>query len=91
MPTGWIGRYLDLYGSKDNPLQAVSLDTNLSKQIRSNTAPVCALDNLDGVRFEVPNVGMDVADPTDAGAQARGRPRRPTATRACSGPRTCGA
>ena len=25
---------------------------------------MCALDNLDGVRFEVPNVGMDVADPT---------------------------
>jgi uncharacterized protein (DUF1501 family) len=63
-PTGWVGRWLDNYGSADNPLQAVSLDTNLSKQIRSSKAPVCALDNLDGVRFEVPNVGMDIADPT---------------------------
>jgi uncharacterized protein (DUF1501 family) len=65
LPTGWIGRYLDLYGSKDNPLQAVSLDTNLSKQIRSAIAPVCALDSLSGVRFDVPNVAVDVADPTE--------------------------
>jgi uncharacterized protein (DUF1501 family) len=64
LPTGWVGRWLDTYGSADNPLQAISLDTNLSKQIRSSKAPVCALDNLDGVRFEVPNVGMDIADPT---------------------------
>ena len=49
---------------RPNPLQAISLDTSLSKQIRSSKAPVCALDGLDGVRFEVPNVGMDVADPT---------------------------
>jgi uncharacterized protein (DUF1501 family) len=78
LPTGWIGRYLDLYGSKDNPLQAISLDTNLSKQIRSNIAPVCALNNLDGVRFEVPNVGMDVADPTE-------QVRKLVATRAADG------
>lgn len=60
--TGWLGRWLDAYGSKVNPLQAVSLDSSLSKQIRSNSAPVSALDNLNGVRFDVPNV--DTSDPT---------------------------
>lgn len=56
MQTGWLGRWLDTYGSKVNPLQAISLDSNLSKQIRSASAPVCALQNLGGVDFDVPNV-----------------------------------
>jgi uncharacterized protein (DUF1501 family) len=56
MQTGWLGRWLDNYGSKVNPLQAISLDSNLSKQIRSASAPVCALQNLGGVDFDVPNV-----------------------------------
>src|SRR5581483_8869972 len=38
--TGWLGRWLDAYGSTSNPLQAISLDTSLSKQIRSSQAPV---------------------------------------------------
>ena len=43
MQTGWLGRWLDAYGSQDNPLQAISLDSALSKQIRSAKAPVCAI------------------------------------------------
>ena len=35
MSTGWLGRWLDTYGSPDNPLQAVSLDSSISKQIRT--------------------------------------------------------
>jgi len=31
----------DTYGSQVNPLQAISLDSSLSKQIRSARAPVC--------------------------------------------------
>jgi uncharacterized protein (DUF1501 family) len=60
LPTGWLGRWLDLYGSTSNPLQAVSLDSSLSKQIRSSTAPVCALESLQGVGFGVPGVTGDV-------------------------------
>ena len=52
LQTGWLGRWLDAYGSTSNPLQAVSLDSNLSKQIRSCKAPVCALEGLQGVGFD---------------------------------------
>ena len=33
--TGWLGRWLERYGSDDNPLQAISIDTALSKAIRT--------------------------------------------------------
>ncbi|HMS60999.1 MAG TPA: DUF1501 domain-containing protein [Solirubrobacteraceae bacterium] len=59
MQTGWLGRWLDAYGSQVNPLQAISLDSSLSKQIRSARAPVCAIQNLGGARFAVPNVSAD--------------------------------
>ncbi len=66
-----------------NPLQAVSLDSNLSKQIRSAKAPVCALEGLQGVGFSVPGVTGDVNSevgklatiPAGAGNDALGRSR----------------
>jgi uncharacterized protein (DUF1501 family) len=60
LQTGWLGRWLDAYGSTTNPLQAVSLDSSLSKQIRSSKAPVAALEALQGVGFTVPGVTGDV-------------------------------
>ena len=56
LQTGWLGRWLDNYGSDVNPLQAVSLDSSLSKQIRSAKAPVAAIQDLGSARFAVPNV-----------------------------------
>ena len=38
--TGWLGRWIDRNGDPNNPLQAVSLDTALSKAIRTTTMPV---------------------------------------------------
>ena len=64
LQTGWLGRWLDAYGSTANPLQAVSLDSSLSKQIRSARAPVCAIENLGSAKFTVPNVTT-----TDANAE----------------------
>ena len=44
--TGWLGRWLERYGSDTNPLQAVSIDTALSKAIRTSAKPVCAIPSL---------------------------------------------
>jgi uncharacterized protein (DUF1501 family) len=62
--TGWLGRWLDKYGSPVNPLQAVSIDNSLSKQIRTSSAPVCALQNLRGARFDMPGIDRQTIDPT---------------------------
>lgn len=41
--TGWLGRYLDVHGSADNPLQGISLDSALSPALAAATAPVAAV------------------------------------------------
>ncbi len=65
MSTGWLGRWLDLYGSPDNPLQAVSLDSSISKQIRTAKAPVSAVRSLNGVEFRVDGVSTNLVDTTE--------------------------
>jgi uncharacterized protein (DUF1501 family) len=59
LETGWLGRWLDLYGSSTNPLQAISLDSSLSKQIRTSNAPVCAIADLHSTSFEIPGTSVD--------------------------------
>jgi uncharacterized protein (DUF1501 family) len=59
LDTGWLGRWLDLYGSTTNPLQAISLDTSLSKSIRTATAPVCAISDLSTTSFQIPGSSND--------------------------------
>jgi uncharacterized protein (DUF1501 family) len=49
--TGWLGRYIDRVGSTTNPLQAVSIDTALSKAIRTAVNPVCAIPSLSALGF----------------------------------------
>lgn len=65
MATGWLGRWLDLYGSPDNPLQAVSLDSSISKQIRTAKAPVSAVRSLNGVDFRVDGVSTSTVNTTE--------------------------
>ena len=65
MTTGWLGRWLDLYGSPDNPLQAVSLDSSISKQIRSAKAPVAAVRSLNGAEFRVDGVSTGLVNTTE--------------------------
>ena len=65
MTTGWLGRWLDLYGSPDNPLQAVSLDSSISKQIRSAKAPVSAVRSLNGAEFRVDGVSTGLVNTTE--------------------------
>lgn len=57
MGTGWLGRWLDLYGSTTNPLQAISIGSSLSKTIRTASAPVCSVPTTFGnFRFSVNGV-----------------------------------
>ena len=57
--TGWLGRWLDSYGSSSNPLQAVSINQSLSKQILTAHAPVCAITDLTSTAFQIPNAPAD--------------------------------
>lgn len=51
LATGWLGRWLDAYGSGENPLQAVSLGSTVSKQIVTARAPVAAVGSLTAPGF----------------------------------------
>lgn len=46
--TGWLGRYLDLVGNDENPLQGLSLDGDLSPMLATASKPVAAIDSVDG-------------------------------------------
>lgn len=65
MSTGWLGRWLDLYGSPDNPLQAISIDSTISKQIRTAKVPVSAVQSLNGVEFRVDGVATNLVNTTE--------------------------
>ncbi len=49
--TGWLGRWIDRNGDAANPLQAISIDTALSKSIRTARMPVCAIPALTALGF----------------------------------------
>ncbi len=44
--TGWMGRYLDLRGDNENPLQGLSLDGELSPTLATAVKPVAAVDSV---------------------------------------------
>jgi uncharacterized protein (DUF1501 family) len=44
---GWLGRYLDKYGSDDNPLQGLSLDWTLAPSLATGRVPVAAVAQPD--------------------------------------------
>jgi uncharacterized protein (DUF1501 family) len=46
--TGWLGRYIDIVGGDDNPLQGLSMDGSLSPMIATADRPVAAIDSVDG-------------------------------------------
>ena len=46
--TGWLGRYLDIVGNDDNPLQGLSMDGSLFPALATASKPVAAIDSVDG-------------------------------------------
>jgi uncharacterized protein (DUF1501 family) len=49
--TGWMGRYLDLIGSPDNPLQGLCLDEALQPSLATARMPVAAIDTPSSYSF----------------------------------------
>lgn len=60
LQTGWLGRYLDVVGSPDNPLQGLSVDYSLSPSLAPSRVPVAALANPRSYRFGHRHVWGDV-------------------------------
>jgi uncharacterized protein (DUF1501 family) len=42
--TGWLGRYLDVVGTSDNPLQGLCLDDSLQPSLATARVPVATID-----------------------------------------------
>jgi uncharacterized protein (DUF1501 family) len=84
--TGWIGRYLDLVGEPNNPLQGLSLDYSLAPALATETMPVAAVSSpadytmsAEGLYEPVIGPALEtfgalgaLATPSPAFAQARG-------------------
>ena len=60
--TGWLGRYLDRVGSKDNPLQGLSLDWSLQPSLATAKMPVAAVDAPDSYDFWARGVWGEVSE-----------------------------
>jgi uncharacterized protein (DUF1501 family) len=60
---GWMGRFLDLHGDADNPLQGLSLDWTLSPALAAATVPVAAVAQPDSFDMWAPGVGDPILDP----------------------------
>jgi uncharacterized protein (DUF1501 family) len=67
---GWLGRWLDRSGNRDNPLQGVSMGYGLSPVMRSGHAPVAAVASPGDAGFWFRGVWGDAYE---AGMQAYGR------------------
>jgi uncharacterized protein (DUF1501 family) len=61
---GWLGRFLDLHGDPDNPLQGLSLDWTLSPALAAADVPVAAVAQPDSFDLWAPGVGDPILDPT---------------------------
>ena len=61
---GWLGRYLDVVGADDNPLQGVSLEGELSPALAPARVPVAAIDSPADFDFWIPGVGDPIEGPT---------------------------
>lgn len=46
--TGWLGRYIDLVGDDENPIQGLSLDRALSPTLATADRPVAAVGSISG-------------------------------------------
>lgn len=62
--SGWMGRYLDLVGDPDNPLQGLSLDYSLAPALATETMPVAAVSSPADYTMWANGLGEPVMAPT---------------------------
>lgn len=60
---GWLGRYLDKYGSASNPLQGLSLDYSLAPSLATATNPVAAVSDPFNYSFSASGVDNPIRTP----------------------------
>jgi uncharacterized protein (DUF1501 family) len=82
--TGWLGRYLDRIGTKDNPLQGLSLDDTLAPALATAKVPVASISSPDQYDFwsnrvwgeveqrMLETIGLMGAQPADPGLRTAG-------------------
>jgi uncharacterized protein (DUF1501 family) len=82
--TGWLGRYLDRAGKKDNPLQGLSLDDTLAPALATAKVPVASISGPDQYDFYsrrvwgqveqrmLEAIGLMGHQPADAGLRTAG-------------------
>jgi uncharacterized protein (DUF1501 family) len=61
--SGWMGRYLDLVGEPDNPLQGLSLDYSLAPALATATMPVAAVSSPADYTMWAYGLGEPVSGP----------------------------
>ncbi len=59
---GWMGRYLDRHGVRDNPLQGLTLDWDLAPALAAGSVPVATMSSPDDYDFWSPGVWGPVED-----------------------------
>lgn len=60
---GWLGRYLDKYGSTSNPLQGLSLDYSLAPSLATASNPVAAVSDPFNFSFGASGVDNPIKGP----------------------------
>jgi uncharacterized protein (DUF1501 family) len=82
--TGWLGRYLDHVGRKDNPLQGLSLDDTLAPALATAKVPVASISGANQYDFYskrvwgeveqrmLETIGLLGHQPADAGLRTAG-------------------
>jgi uncharacterized protein (DUF1501 family) len=74
--TGWLGRYLDQVGTAGNPLQGLSMDSEMNPTLATAVNPVAAIDLPESFSLWLHDVWGDVFNLTLDSASAMGDAHR---------------
>jgi uncharacterized protein (DUF1501 family) len=77
--TGWMGRYLDIVGSSSNPLQGLSMDSEMNPTLATAINPVAAIDRPETFQLWLNDVWGDVFSLTLDAASSLGDAQRRSA------------